>query len=191
MTGTYAARAATGRSGPRLALIGERGSVLPLGLAVWGFSDLGQGGDDDGSTPGGPTGPNPSSSQPAPTSAGTDGEAPPGDAAIQLTSTVGPDSRNVLVQGSRFGPNEEVVLSVDGTEAKRLQADPSARSLPRSRCRSQNPASSCARTGGRPTGRLVALSRSRRGGAAGRSGRRAAESDLVAVRVAEGGLPDA
>ena len=55
----------------------------------------------------------------------TDGEAPPGNAAIQLTSAVGPDSRNVLVRGSRFGANEEVVLSVDGTEAKRLQTDAS------------------------------------------------------------------
>ena len=80
---------------------------------------------DDMSTPGGPTGPNSSPSQQAQTSASTDGAAQPGNAAIQLTSAVGPDSRNVLVRGSRFGANEEVVLSVDGTQAKRLQTDSS------------------------------------------------------------------
>jgi hypothetical protein len=38
---------------------------------------------------------------------------------------VGPDSRKVRVQGAGFGANEEVVLSVDGAEAKRLQTDSS------------------------------------------------------------------
>jgi hypothetical protein len=122
MTGTDPARGTTGRSGPRLALI-MIGILVPLALALWAFSAMG-GGDDNGSTPGGPTGPNSSPSQPAPTSAGTDG-AQPGNAAIQLTSAVGPDSRNVRVQGSGFGADEEVLLSVDGTEAKRIQTNAS------------------------------------------------------------------
>ncbi len=122
MTGTDAA-GGTGRPGTRLAAI-VIGIVVLLALAVWVFSAMG-GGDDDGSTPGGPTGPNASPSQSAQTSASPDGEAPPGNAAIELTGRVGPDSRNVLVNGSGFGPNEEVVLSVDGTEAKRLQTDSS------------------------------------------------------------------
>jgi hypothetical protein len=97
------------------------GVVVALALAVWAFSAMG--GGDGGSTPVGPTDPNTSQSQPAQTSASTDGATQPGDAAIELTAAVGPDSRNVLVRGSGFGANEEVVLSVDGTEAKRLQTD--------------------------------------------------------------------
>ena len=130
MTGTDVPRGATGRSGPRVALIVTGIVVVLLALAVWAFSAMG-GGDDDRSTPGGPTGSSPSPSQPAPASASTDGETQPGgetqpaNAAIELTPAVGPDSRNVLVRGSRFGANEEVVLSVDGTVAKRLQTDSS------------------------------------------------------------------
>ena len=123
MTGTDPARGATARSGPRLALI-VIGIVVLLALAVWAFSAMG-GGDDDRSTPGGPTSPNTSPGQPAQTSQSTGGATQPGNAAIQLTPAVGPDSRRVLVQGSRFGANEEVVLSVDGAEAKRLQTDSS------------------------------------------------------------------
>ena len=123
MTGTDQARGATGRSRPRLPFIVIGIVVVLLALVVWAFSAIG-GGDDNGSTPGGPTGPNTSPSQQAQTSASTDG-AQPGNAAIQLTSAVGPDSRNVRVQGSGFGANEEVVLSVDGTEAKRLQTNSS------------------------------------------------------------------
>ena len=98
------------------------GIVVLLALAVWAFIAIG-GGDDEGSAAGGPTGPNTSPSQPAQTSATTDGATQPGNATIELASAVGPDSRNVLVRGSQFGANEEVVLSVDGTEAKRLQTD--------------------------------------------------------------------
>ncbi len=123
MTRTDAAGGATDRSGPRLALI-VIGIVVLLALAVWAISAMG-GGDDDGSTPGGPTGPNTSPSQQPQIGVSTDGATQPGNAAIQLTAAVGPDSRNVLVRGSQFGANEEVVLSVDGTEAKRLQTDSS------------------------------------------------------------------
>jgi hypothetical protein len=128
MTGTEPARGATGRSGPRLAPVAIGVVVLlVLALAVWVFTAIG-GGDDNGTTPGGPTGPNTSPSQQ--TSPNTDGVttagAPqPGNASIQLTPALGADSRRVLVQGSKFGANEEVVLSVDGTEAKRLQTDSS------------------------------------------------------------------
>jgi hypothetical protein len=101
----------------RLAFVAV-GIVVLLALAAWAFSAIG-GGDGNGSTPGGPTGP---PSQPAQTSASDDG-AQPGNGAIELTGAVGPDSRNVRVQGSGFGPNEEVVLSVDGTEAKRIQTN--------------------------------------------------------------------
>jgi hypothetical protein len=123
MTGTDTDRGATGRSGPRLAFIAI-GIVVLLALAVWAFSALG-GADDNDSTPGGPTGPITSPTQPTQTSPSTDGAAQPGNAAIDLTAAVGPDSRNVRVQGSGFGANEEVVLSVDGTEAKRLQTNSS------------------------------------------------------------------
>ena len=123
MTATDSARGATGRSVPRLAFI-VIGIVVLLALAVWAVVAVG-GGDDDGSTAGGPTGPSTSPSQQAQTSVSADGATQPGNAEIQLTSSVGPDSRNVLVRGSRFGANEEVVLSVDGTEAKRLRTDSS------------------------------------------------------------------
>jgi hypothetical protein len=113
----------TGRSGPRWALI-VIGIVVSLALAVWAFSAIG-GRNDDESRPGGPTGPITSPSQQAQTSASTDGATQSGTATIELTSAVGPDSRNVRVQGSGFGGNEEVVLSVDGTEAKRLQTNSS------------------------------------------------------------------
>jgi hypothetical protein len=122
MTGTDPGRRADSRSGPRLVLIAT-GIVVVLALAAWALS--GMGGGDDGSTPEAPTGPNTSQSQPAPTSASTDEATQPGNAAIELTAATGPDSRNVLVQGSGFGANEEVVLSVDGSEAKRVQADSS------------------------------------------------------------------
>ena len=124
MTGTDPARVATGRSGRRLALI-VIGIVVLLALAFWAISASGGGRDDEGSTPGGPTGASTSPSQQPQNSASPDGATQAGNAEIQLTSRVGPDSRSVLVQGSRFGANEEVVLSVDGTEAKRLQTDSS------------------------------------------------------------------
>jgi hypothetical protein len=122
MTGTDPGRRADGRSGPRLALIAI-GVVVVLALAVLAFSAMG--GGDDGSAPEATTNPNASPSQPARTSETTDEATQPGNAAIQLTAAVGPDSRNVRVEGSGFGANEEVVLSVDGTEAKRVQADSS------------------------------------------------------------------
>jgi hypothetical protein len=122
MTGTDPGPAITGRSGQRWAFI-VFGIVVLLALAVWAFAAM-AGGDDNGSTPEGPTGPNASPSQPAQTSASTDG-AQPGNAAVELTAAVGPDSRNVRVQGSGFGANEEVILSVDGAEAKRLQTNAS------------------------------------------------------------------
>jgi hypothetical protein len=122
MTATDPARGATGRS-TRMAFV-VIAIVVALAVAIWAFSALG-GGADEGSTPGGPTGPNTTPTQPAPTSTGTEGATQPGNAAIQLTSRVGPDSRNVLVRGSGFGPQEEIVLTVDGTEAKTLQTDPS------------------------------------------------------------------
>jgi hypothetical protein len=118
MTTTDPARGATGGSGPRFALIAIGIAVL-LALMVSAFGAIG--GDDDGSPPG----PNSSASQPLQTSANTAEATQPGNAAIQLDPAVGPDSRNVRVRGSLFGANEEVVLSVDGTEAKRLQTDPS------------------------------------------------------------------
>ena len=124
MTANDPARAATGRSGPRLAPI-VIGIVALLALAFWAFTAMGGGGDDDGSTPGGAIGTNTSPSQQAQTSASTDGATQAGNAEIRLTSAVGPDSRNVLVRGTRFGVNEEVVLSVDGTEANWLQTDSS------------------------------------------------------------------
>ena len=123
MTATDSARGAAGRSEPRLAFI-VIGIVVLLALAVWASIAMG-GPDDDGSPAGGPTGPNTSPSQQAQTSVSTDGTTLPGNAAIHLTSSVGPDSRNVLVTGSRFAADEEVVLSVDGTEAKRLRTDSS------------------------------------------------------------------
>jgi hypothetical protein len=123
MTGTDTARAATGRSGRRLAFI-VIGIVVLMALAVWAFSAVG-GGDGDGGAPGGPTGPATSPSRQTQTSASTEAAVQPGNAAIALTPAVGPDSRNVRVQGSGFGANEEVVLSVDGTEAKRIQANSS------------------------------------------------------------------
>ena len=122
MTGTDPARGATRRSGPQLALIAV-GIVVLLALGVWAFGAMD--GADNGSAPGGPTGPNTSPTQRAPTGASTEGATQPGTAAIELTPAVGSDSRNVLVRGSQFGANEEVILSVDGTEAKRVQTDSS------------------------------------------------------------------
>ncbi len=135
MTGTDPAGGTTGRSAPRLALIAI-GTVVLLALAVWAFSAMG-GGRDDGRAPAGPTGPSTTPSQQVPTSvsappsqrlpttASTDGATQRGAAAIALTPTFGPDSRNLLVRGSGFGANEEVVLSIDGTEAKRVRTDSS------------------------------------------------------------------
>ena len=122
MTGTDTARGAARKSRLQMVLIAF-GIVVLLALGVWAFSLMD--GADNGSAPGGPTGPNTSKSQRAPTSAGTEVVAQTGSAAIDLTPRVGPDSRNVLVRGSQFGANEEVVVSVDGTEAKRVQTDSS------------------------------------------------------------------
>jgi len=119
MTRTDPVRGATRRSGPLSALI-ALGIVVLLVLGVWAFGAMD--GADNGSAPGGPTGPNTSPSQRAPAKASTEG-ALLGSAAIELTPRAGPDSRNVLIRGSQFGGNEEVVVSVDGTEAKRVQTD--------------------------------------------------------------------
>ena len=119
MTGTDPARGATGRSGPRIALI-VIGIVVLLALAGWAVTAV-AGGADDGGTPG----LNTSSGPPAHTGATTGVPTQAGNAAIQLTPSLGPDSRRVLVRGSGFGANEQIVISMDGTEAKRLQADAS------------------------------------------------------------------
>ena len=140
---------------------GNRTLTVSLGTAqVMGLDDM--------STPGGPTGPNSSPSQQAQTSASTDGAAQPGNAAIQLTSAVGPDSRNVLVRGSRFGANEEVVLSVDGTQAKRLQTDSSGAFTASLTVPFSKSSFIVRADGGRVTGRPVGLSRSRATRSAGR-----------------------
>jgi hypothetical protein len=92
---------------------------LALGVVALGVI---RGGDNGDGSAAGPTGsPNP----PAQTSATTQAAAQPGTAIIRLTPGLGPDSRKVDVRGSGFGANEEVALSLDGTEAKRLHADSS------------------------------------------------------------------
>lgn len=100
------------------------GVVVLLALAIWGVAAM-TGGDDDQATPGGPSGPDTSPSQQTQTTGSPGPAQPAGSAAIQLTASLGPDSRRVAVQGSGFGANEEIVLSVDGTEARRVQSDPS------------------------------------------------------------------
>jgi hypothetical protein len=99
------------------------GIVVLFALAAWAFAM--KDGNEGGSTPGGPGAATGSPSQPAQTGPSAVGATQPGDPTIQLTATSGPDSRRVLVQGSQFGSNEEVVLSIDGTEAKRLNTDSS------------------------------------------------------------------
>jgi hypothetical protein len=120
MTGIETARGTASRSRTRLTAI-VIGIVVLLALAAWAFGTMGA--DDAGNTR--PTNPTAVPTQQPQTSASTAGSTQPGSAAIQLTAALGPDSRNIRVRGSGFAANEEVVLSVNGTEAKKVRTDAS------------------------------------------------------------------
>jgi hypothetical protein len=121
MTGTETARGTASPSRTRLTAI-VIGIVVLLALAAWAFSAMGRA-DDAGNT--GPANTTAAPTQQPQTSASTAGSTQLGSAAIQLTAALGPDSRNIRVRGSGFAANEEVVLSVNGTEAKKVRTDAS------------------------------------------------------------------